>query len=285
MASKKNAITLTTDRLDEVLAELAIVDEKLAALKGTAAQWKKNGEAAALATLVSDFIPAGAWLNGPAIPVTFSITPGDTVADHIDTVRNYVLDCEQFANVLSTAWINANRQDGDESTALKVRRAELAVDAEAIISAFRLMGQADMVSSYVVPAAPKGTTGSTSARSGVKVSTMQQYRVVDGERVMPGGAGTQNKLSSQAWYMWQRPVEDVRAAMAAANSGHRVDETKDFETTLTMVNLKTNAEQTHTFGWYVIPQDDEPAADATPDEEEEAAEKALDDFAAEVTGK
>lgn len=267
MAGKKNTVTLSTDKLVETIDEIKAIDEKLVTIKGTAAEWMKQGTAAARATFLAEF----AGLDGAPVEhvdgdvvtgrsVTFWFSADSTVGDYLDNFTAHVQDIEQFGNELAGAWIKANRTDSDESVALRERRAELVTSAESMRNIFsQLLPDEDLPE---IPAAPKsGRSSGTSSRS-TKAGAMTFYRVIDGERVYQ--PSSQDSLSSLAYYYFKSAETKVRASVgdlrdALAKQHGKVDETADWENT---VELNGN---TVTIGWHLV-KADEPADDDKPAE-------------------
>lgn len=246
MAEKKQVVSLDLSMLTSKVDEIKAIDEKLAAARGTQAEWMKKGVEAARTTLVRPLLLD----EVDSFDVTFVIDEKTTVGDHLDEVRSYLEDCEQFGNELCTAWIKANRKDSDESTALRTRREALFIEAAAVQNVLVQMGMSG-AADVEIPKAVKGGGGATAR---VKTSGMTFYRVVDGEKVRPGP--TQDSLSSMAWYQFGHAgVVALREALKAQH-GH-VDETAPWEGEVTC------NEKTWTIGWEKI---ETPAADNKGDE-------------------
>lgn len=239
MAGKKQ-VTLTTAAFDAKLEALKALDNQLAALKGTAAEWNKKAlEATATG-------PVG----GDVFALAFDLLTDVNMA----SVEKALTEALELLKVqrgeAMTAWIKAHRTDNDSTTALREQRNTLATEAEAMRSVFGQMG----VELPEVPKAPSSRSATGSGTSGTKSKGIQFYALRGSEASRYDLSETNNTLAGVAWYVFkQAPTEDVKAALKAAGWDGTLTTPGKFGP-ITLTGKK--GEATAIVGWDVVSADE-----------------------------
>lgn len=245
------------EALTNMIDEIKSIDEQTVVIKGTAAEWVKQGTEAAMATPILSFFDSDKARRASMVEAIGPVANAKTIGEYLDAVTSLKLESEMFASIVRDEWIKSHRTDSDNLDALRTRRDELVSQAEAFRTVFAspmFLAQFGLESADdlpIVPTASKSRASSTTA-GGKKSSkkSMHFYYYRDGARLeMPG---SQDRLSSVAWYRFKVSVDILEAALLAQHG--RIDQTVQWDGVVKIDSDIATDKKVHEvrIGWEVI---------------------------------
>lgn len=189
MAKQGSAVSFGRENLDDVIAQIRAIDERLDEVRGTQAQRLATARLAVL-----DDSPT-VTIDPVSTPPSMDATFGSLVEWIEGDLADWLAEVENAAEEAVTGWLVGHKSaHEDEVTSLKEQRTTLVEQAKAFLTLLPTMGID--VSDVEIPKRSGG--GRPAGSSSVKVSGAHFYTVIGGKR--KDYQGVQDKFSSVAWY-------------------------------------------------------------------------------------